>query len=57
MKTFIATLVLSFATVAMFTGCSSEQTDTDVPEVPTEEVPDAPETDEAPAAPDAPEAP
>ena len=47
MKTFIATLVLSFVTVAMFTGCSSETSTPSESDVPSE----------APAAPEAPEAP
>ena len=50
MKTFIATLVLSFVTVAMFAGCSSETSTPSESDVPSEApaAPEAPETPEAP---------
>ena len=53
MKTFIAALVLSFVTVAMFTGCSSESSTPSESDIPNEApaAPEAPETPEPPAAP------
>ena len=47
MKTLIATLVLSLATVTLFTGCKKQE-----PAAP--ETPEAPQTPEAPEAPEAP---
>lgn len=56
MRTFIATLVLSFAAVTLFTGCSSETSTPDESDVSTNApaTPDTPDTPDTPAAPEQP---